>query len=113
MGTYQGRWSAISGYLESETPLQQAYLEVREETGLSGDRLNLAATGRILEIPAPELDRIWVVHPFLFDIHDPEQIRLDWENLKSNWVAPGEIKDYPTVPGLPETLHACLDAEQS
>ena len=113
VGTYQGRWSAISGYLEDEVPLKQAYREIREETGLSEDQLKLAATGQPLKIPAPELDRIWVVHPFLFDIHDPQHIRLDWENLESNWVTPRDIPDYPTVPRLSEALSACLEAEQA
>ena len=113
VGTYQGCWSGISGYLEHETPLQQAYREIREETGLPKDRLELAATGQPLEIPAPELERVWVVHPFLFDIRDPQLIRLDWENLESNWVTPRDIADYATVPRLLETLQACLEAEQS
>jgi len=113
VGTYQGRWSGISGYLEDEVPLQQAYREIREETGLSQDQIKLAATGQPLEIPAPELDRIWVVYPFLFDIHDPQLVRLDWENLESDWVTPPDIPDYPTVPRLPETLSACLEAEQA
>ena len=39
VGTYQGRWSAISGYLEDDAPLQQAYREIREETGLSQDQI--------------------------------------------------------------------------
>ena len=113
VGTYQGRWSGISGYLEDETPLQQAHREVREETGLPKDRLELAATGQPLEIPAPELGRVWVVHPFLFDIRDPQLIRLDWENLESKWVTPRDIADYPTVPRLFETLQSCLEAEKS
>ena len=112
VGTYQGRWSAISGYLEDDVPLQQAHREIREETGLSEDQLKLAATGLPLEIPAPELGRIWVVYPFLFDIHDPQHIQLDWENLEFNWVTPRDIRDYSTVPRLPETLRACLEAEQ-
>jgi len=33
VGSYQGRWSAISGYLEDATPLAQACREIREETG--------------------------------------------------------------------------------
>ena len=113
VGTYQGRWSGISGYLEDESPLQQAHREIREETGVPKDRLELAATGQPLEIPAPELGRIWVVHPFLFDIRDPQLIRLDWENLESTWVKPRDIPDYPSVPRLLETLQSCLEAEQS
>jgi len=108
VGTYQDRWSAISGYLEDATPLLQARREIREETGLSDDGVHLVAEGEPIAIPAPELSRLWIVHPFLFEIDDPEHIRLDWENVEFCWIAPDEIKDYPTVPKLEEALQACL-----
>ncbi|MCP4288423.1 MAG: NUDIX domain-containing protein [Gammaproteobacteria bacterium] len=108
VGTYQGRWSAISGYLEDDTPLLQARREIREETGLPDDEIHLVAEGEPIAIPAPELAKLWMVHPFLFEIDDPEHIRLDWENVEFCWIAPDEIKDYPTVPKLEEALQACL-----
>ena len=34
--SFQGRWSGVSGYLEGiEDPLYRAYIEIKEETGLS------------------------------------------------------------------------------
>src|SRR3989475_12589245 len=37
VGTFQGRWSAISGHIEGrEDPKHRAIVEVREETGLRG-----------------------------------------------------------------------------
>ena len=113
VGTYQGHWAAISGYLEDPTPLQQARREVREETSLSDADLRLSGVGPELLVPAPELKRCWVVHPFLFDITDPERIRLDWENTELRWVAPEAIRDYPTVPKLAEALDSCLEAERA
>lgn len=108
-GTYQQRWSGISGYLEDPTPLQQAVREVREETGLNETAFRLVQVGKPLSIPAPELKTCWIVHPFLFDIDTPDQIRLDWENTEYRWVAPHELGDYPTVPALAEALAACLE----
>jgi len=108
VGTYQGRWSAISGYLEDAEPLLQALREIREETGLSGGEVHLVAEAEPIAIPAPEMNRLWMVHPFLFEIDDPEHVRLDWENVESRWVAPDEIRTYPTVPKLEDALQACL-----
>jgi 8-oxo-dGTP diphosphatase len=110
VGSYRGRWSGISGYLEAPTPLVQALREVREETGLNEDALRLISAATPLEIPAPELNIGWVVYPFLFEIDDPERIRLDWENTELRWVTLAELRDYPTVPALTEALAACLGA---
>lgn len=112
VGSYRGRWAGISGYLEEPDALAQALREIREETGLTEDHVRLAATGRTLEVPAPELGVLWVVHPFLFDIEDPGAIRLDWEHLELNWAAPEEVGSYATVPSLAEALASCRGAEE-
>src|SRR5512139_656778 len=39
VGTYQGHWSGVSGYLERTDPLDQAYTEIAEEVGLSSDQV--------------------------------------------------------------------------
>jgi 8-oxo-dGTP diphosphatase len=107
VGTYRGRWSGISGYLEHE-PLEQALIEVREETGLSGDEIELVKQGEPLQILDAEQNRRWRVHPFLFRVKRPDAIRLDWENLELHWILPSEIDNYDTVPSLKETLTRCL-----
>ncbi len=111
VGTYRGRWSAISGYLEEPTALAQALREVREETGLAEGMLQLVSSAPPLEIPAPELATCWVVHPFLFDVSEPEAVRLDWENLELRWVEPAGLAQLETVPALAEALAACLEQE--
>ena len=108
-GTYQRRWAGISGYLEDPTPLQQALREIHEETGLEETTVHLVRAGKPLEVPAPELAACWVVHPFLFDIDTPDQIRLDWENTALRWVLPEQLSAYPTVPGLAQALAVCLE----
>jgi 8-oxo-dGTP diphosphatase len=108
VGTYQGRWSGISGYLE-HGPLEQALIEIREETGLSDNDVELVKQGEPLEILDAEQNRRWRVHPFLFRVKRPDAIRLDWENLELRWILPSEIDNYETVPSLKETLARCLD----
>lgn len=107
VGTYRGRWSAISGYLE-QSPYRQALQEIAEETGLTEDDVELAAQGPSLHVPDPALGVCWIIYPFLFEVRNPANIRLDWENVESRWVAPTELDDYATVPALKETLARCL-----
>ncbi len=110
VGSYRGRWSAISGYLEDATPLRQALREIREETGIREEVLHLKAQGEPLEVADDHLQVCWVVHPFLFEIDDRQGVRLDWENTELRWVKPETLEDYPTVPKLAEALRRCLEA---
>ena len=105
VGTFQGRWSAISGHIEGrEDPKHRAVVEVREETGLS--RIAFRTAG------APVLARdgatIYVVHPFLFDAPS-RRVRLDWENVEHRWIRPDELVRFETVPRLPDVVAAVLE----
>lgn len=106
VGTYRGRWSGISGYLET-TPLEQALTEIREETGLAPAEVELRAQGEPISVVDPELGVRWTVHPFLFEVRAPEKIRLDWENLEMRWVDPEELSRLETVPALAEAYRSC------
>ena len=103
VGSYQGRWAGVSGYLEAE-PEEQAYTEISEEVGLSRREVRLLARGEPLEVVDTEMDRTWIVHPFLFRVDDPGKIRLDWEHTEFRWIDPAEMASFPTVPGLAEVL---------
>jgi len=111
VGSYPGRWAGVSGYLEDATPLAQALREIREETGLGVDEVHLAARAAPLEVEAPALSKIWIVHAFLFDA-DRHAVRLDWESVRYQWIEPHCLGDYTTVPMLAEALQACLDRER-
>ncbi len=112
VGSYRGRWAGVSGYLEKTTPLAQALREIGEETGLEPADLHLTGRATPLEIPAPELSRVWIVHPFLFDVDAPAAVRLDWESSECAWVEPSRLDEYETVPMLSEALQACLRNER-
>ena len=100
VGSFQGHWAGVSGFLESDPPLAQALTEIREETGLAAERVELATQGEILL--SRDRDRVYAVHPFRFRVDRPE-IRLDWEHTEFRWIAPEEIASFPTVPRLGDT----------
>ncbi len=100
VGTFQGRWSAISGYVEGrEDPRRRAAQEIREETGMKGARLR----GSGEPVITRHGDTAFIIHPFLFDA-PTRRVRLDWENVEYRWITPGELKGLPTVPRLEVVL---------
>jgi len=103
VGSYQGRWAGVSGYIET-TPDEQALTEIAEETSLSGEDLKLVKRGKPLPVKDEKLGVKWVVHPYLFHIKDRDKIKIDWEHKEVRWIKPEELDTYPTVPKLKETL---------
>ena len=103
VGTYQGKWAGVSGYIEKSDD-EQAFREIEEETGLSKEGIELVRKGEPLEVIDQVLRRKWVVHPYLFHTKDKEKIRIDWEHKEAKWIAPQDIDQYETVPMLKETL---------
>jgi len=104
VGTYRDRWAGVSGYIEETDALTQAYTEIEEETGLAREGVQLLRTGDPLEVVDAEADRRWIVHPFLFEVEEPDRIRTDWEHTETRWIRPKDIFRYETVPQLAETL---------
>lgn len=101
VGSYNQKWAGISGYIEQGcSPLEQALQEIGEETGLSKNEVKLLKEGLPLEVIDETLGKIWVVHPFRFQVDNPEKIQIDWEHSEYRWIEPEEIKNYNTVPGL-------------
>ncbi len=108
VGSFRGKWSAVSGYLEGrERPKDRAVKEVREETGLRD--LVLRASGK--PVLARNESTIYVVHPFLFDVGS-RRVRLDWENREHRWVRPDEVRKYETVPRLGDVLASVLTSPE-
>jgi len=107
VGSYQGKWAGVSGYVES-SPGEQALIEIQEETSLDTDDIRLLKTGEPLIIDDKELGTRWIVHPFLFHVNTPEKVRIDWEHKAYRWIKPLDIDKFETVPGLKHTLQRVL-----
>jgi 8-oxo-dGTP diphosphatase len=103
VGTYQGRWAGVSGYVEAE-PLAQARREIAEETGLAPEQATLLRVGEPLPFTDEELDVRWVVHPFLFRVAPDASITVDWEHVEARWISPQELAGFDTVPRLKEAF---------
>lgn len=112
VGSYHARWAGVSGFIEAEvTPEEQAYTEIREETGLQKDQVDLLKRGAVVEYSDEELGRRWLVHPFLCRVLIPEAIVLDWEAEEMRWIAPAELPNYATVPKLHEAFLSASQGE--
>ncbi len=108
VGSYQGRWAGVSGYID-KTADEQALAEIAEETSLGTEDIKLTKRGKPLHIKDEKLNVEWVVHPYLFHIKDRDKIKTDWEHKEAKWIDPKEIGNYQTVPNLKETLARVYD----
>jgi 8-oxo-dGTP diphosphatase len=97
VGSFQGHWAAVSGYLEDPSPAAQVLREVREETGVSDPKLTLVGPGD--PVLSRDGNRVYVVHPFRVDVPSDE-VRLNWEHTEFEWVDAAEMGRRPTVPHL-------------
>jgi len=97
VGSFQGHWAGVSGFLEASTPIEQAFREILEETGLGAEDIDLLSEGA--PVLARDGFRVFIVYPFRFGARRTE-IRLDWEHTRAEWVEPSEIRRRPTVPKL-------------
>jgi 8-oxo-dGTP diphosphatase len=97
VGTFQGLWAGVSGYIEEPTARAQAFREILEETGLGPDAVRLEREG--LPVPVRDGIRLFLVHPFRFRV-GTHAVRLDWEHTEAEWVVPAEMGGRPTVPKL-------------
>lgn len=104
VGTFPGKWSGISGYLEgAEEPEARARQEVEEETGLR----DLMLVARGAPVCTREGETVFAIHPFRFQAPHGE-IRLDWENVEFLWIPPHELATLDAVPKLMEAYRATV-----
>ncbi len=113
VGSYNARWGGISGFVEEGvTPDEQAFTEIREETGLQREQIRMLRRGAVVEVEDPAIGRHWYVHPFLFEVLTPDAINLDWEATEKRWIEPVELRNYETVPKLQEAYVSATQGEE-
>jgi len=102
-------WAGISGIIEGkEDPLNRAKIEIFEEVGIKESDVTLLKTGEKMIIESPQYtNHQWEVYPFLFSC-SIQEIKLNWENSDSRWIAIGELDDFATVPSLDKVLASLL-----
>lgn len=111
VGSFQGRWAGVSGYLEeAEEPESRARQEIAEETGIESPRL--VEAGEIVLARQRTGDVVWAVHPFLFRV-DTEDVALDWEHDAFEWIEPDRLDGFETVPKLREAFESAQAGARS
>jgi 8-oxo-dGTP diphosphatase len=117
VGSYRGCWAGVSGFVEPNvSPDEQAYTEIREETGLQRDQVRLLRRGAVVEHIDAELGRHFSIHPFLFEVLTPDAIHIDWEATEMQWVLQSRLdvseqSALKTVPKLQEVYESALHGE--
>lgn len=97
VGTFSGRWGAVTGYVEAGDPEATARMEIREETGITDP--SLVRSGDPFSIREDAADREWRIHPFLFDVPH-RTLRLNEETAEADWTTPTALFRRSTVPAL-------------
>ena len=100
VGTYSGLWAGVSGYLETDSAVEQAMMEIGEELDVASDGAVLEIEGEPLEVLDEKNQKRWTVHPYRFVLRDGVEPRIDWEHVEMRWVEPDEIRSMKTVPSL-------------
>ena len=103
-------WAGISGIIEKrdKTPLDRAKTEIREETGINENEIELLKSIEQIKIESAQYkNHEWNIFAFLFKTKNPE-IKLNWENSEFQWIKPNEIKNYETVLELEKILFSLL-----
>ena len=104
VGTDQRKWATVCGYLTGDdVPVPRALSEIREQTGLTSEQVTLIRSGELLRTYDDENDVVRVVHPLLFETHNPI-IHRDWKHDGFTWINPNALCKYDTVPKLRESF---------
>jgi|YNPBryantNP2012_1023418.scaffolds.fasta_scaffold06808_4 8-oxo-dGTP pyrophosphatase MutT (NUDIX family) len=110
--TYKGWWGAIAGYINpDEEPYIRALKEIKEETGINPDQVELIRIGEPVKVEDTYENQLyeWVIHPFMFKLRKKHKINIDWEHTEYRWIKPSDINRYRTVPYLKEIVQSMIN----
>jgi ADP-ribose pyrophosphatase YjhB (NUDIX family) len=101
---YPGYWNGVSGFLDDQKSLRQkVYQELKEELGLSKNKIKKISLGEIFDQEAPQYKKTWIVHPVLVEVMT-NKIKIDWEATGYRWFDTKEVKNLKLLPGFAEVL---------
>jgi len=105
VGTYQGKWNTVTGYLDDPKPLIEKIIEeMKEETGINKDNILSYSLGEPFKFTDSKAKKTWIVNPAKVELKNNPNIKLDWEHTDYNWIKPEELKKFDTVPRLKLSL---------
>lgn len=100
--TNKGKWSVVSGEVESDNPLETAYNEILQETGITRNQLKLIRRGKPLKVkPKPTSET--TIYPHLFKT-STRTVTMNYEHIDYAWIRPEQVHRYDTVPKFQDLL---------
>ena len=100
-------WCGVAGRIEKGmTPEETAFKEIREETDLQKEQIELIGSVPPILIDIDPHNEA-VVYPFLFRTDNPI-IKLDWEHTEYKWVKLNMIRSLETVPRFNDIITALM-----
>ena len=111
VGTSQGLWSVVMGYVEPGVePIEQAWAELREEfgPGLQPPDVWLVRSLPPLPRTSPDSGKQFLVYAFLFESAAGSVVTLNWEHSEVAWVEPSRLDDADCVPWQRDVVMALL-----
>jgi 8-oxo-dGTP pyrophosphatase MutT (NUDIX family) len=109
VGSARGKWHVVSGYLpDGKDPLEHAYDEVAEETGLTRGHVQLQQQAGPLVFADRNGGRPWQVYTYLFATAT-RAVTLNWEHVEFAWVSPQALTQFDCVPWLGDLYRAVSD----
>jgi len=105
---YKNLWNAVSGYLDELKPIEDKVKEeLKEEIGVEEDNITKIHIGKIYKFADKKIHKTWIIVPVVVELKRKPKIQLDWEHSEYRWIAPQDLKKYPTVPKLQESWQNC------
>jgi len=101
VNTYKGKWGNVGGYIDQLRPAKEIALqELREEIGITEEQISSIKRGNPSEYFDRKINMTWIVFPFLIELEERPEIKLDWEHEEFRWIKPEEIKNFDIVPDI-------------
>ncbi len=101
VGSYRGMWGVASGHVEEgETPVETAIKEVKEETGVSTEKIKELISSSPFELSDAKLGIRWEINPFRAVLREKPKVKIDWEHTEFKWIPPKKIVELKTAPLL-------------
>ncbi len=111
VGTYKGKWSTVTGYLDKiEPPLKKALEEIREEIGIADTEFLEIIAGEPFDIVDESIGKIWFTCPFLAILKELPEITIEGEHTEYRWINPDELREYDLALDIDKAYEACATA---
>ncbi len=96
---YQGKWNAVTGFLDEIVPVQDKVLEeLEEELGVDKRWIVSIRFGKPYEIIDSDIKKTWIVNPVIVELREFPSIRLNFEHTEYKWIRKDELIHFDTIP---------------